>query len=97
MRARASHTGIGVSHSHIFDKLRTTPEVILERAVNATKYAKKYVEDVEFYCEDAGRSDYEFLAKVVEAVIAAGAYGGSTSLIPRVIRCLKSTVAASSS
>lgn len=67
------HTGIGVSHSHIFDKLRTTPEVILERAVNATKYAKKYVEDVEFYCEDAGRSDYEFLAKVVEAVIAAGA------------------------
>ena len=67
------HTGIGVSHSHIFDKLRTTPEVILERAVNATKYAKKYVEDVEFYCEDAGRSDYEFLANVVEAVIAAGA------------------------
>lgn len=67
------HTGIGVSHSHIFDKLRTTPEAILERAVNATKYAKKYVEDVEFYCEDAGRSDYEFLAKVVEAVIAAGA------------------------
>mgnify|MGYP000876829862 CR=1 FL=1 len=67
------HTGIGVSHSHIFDKLRTTHEVILERAVNATKYAKKYVEDVEFYCEDAGRSDYEFLAKVVEAVIAAGA------------------------
>ena len=63
------HTGIGVSHSHIFDKLRTTPEVILERA----KYAKKYVEDVEFYCEDAGRSDYEVLAKVVEAVIAAGA------------------------
>lgn len=41
--------------------------------MNATKYAKKYVEDVEFYCEDAGRSDYEFLAKVVEAVIAAGA------------------------
>ena len=71
------HTGIGVSHSHIFDKLRTTPEVILERAVNATKYAKKYVEDVEFYCEDAGRSDYEFLAKVVEAVIAAGATVGN--------------------
>ena len=55
------HTGIGVSHSHIYDKLRTTPEVILERAVHATKYAKKFVEDVEFYC------------KVVEAVIAAGA------------------------
>lgn len=67
------HTGIGVSHSHIYDKLRTTPEVILERAVDAVKYAKKYVEDVEFYAEDAGRSDYEFLAKVTEAVIAAGA------------------------
>lgn len=67
------HTGIGVSNSHIYDKLRTTPEKILERAVNATKYAKKYCEDVEFYCEDAGRSDYEFLAKVCEAVIAAGA------------------------
>ncbi len=67
------HTGIGVSHSHIYDKLRTTPDVILERAVAAVKYAKKYVEDVEFYAEDAGRSDYEFLAKVCEAVIAAGA------------------------
>ena len=67
------HTGIGVSHSHIYDKLRTTPEKIIERAVNAVKYAKKYVEDVEFYAEDAGRSDYEFLAKVVQAVIDAGA------------------------
>ena len=67
------HTGIGVSHSHIYDKLRTTPEVILERAQAAVKYAKKYVEDVEFYAEDAGRSDYEFLAKVCQAVIAAGA------------------------
>lgn len=67
------HTGIGVSHSHIYDKLRTTPEKIIERAVNAVKYAKKYVEDVEFYAEDAGRSDYEFLAKVVKAVIDAGA------------------------
>ena len=46
---------------------------IIERAVNAVKYAKKYVEDVEFYAEDAGRSDYEFLAKVVQAVIDAGA------------------------
>ncbi len=67
------HTGIGVSHSHIYDKLRTTPEKILERAVAAVKYAKKYVEDVEFYAEDAGRSDYEFLAKVCQAVIEAGA------------------------
>lgn len=67
------HTGIGVSHSHIYDKLRTTPEKILERAVAAVKYAKKYVEDVEFYAEDAGRSDYEFLAKVCQTVIEAGA------------------------
>lgn len=67
------HTGIGVSHSHIYDKLRTTPEKIIERAVAAVKYAKKYVEDVEFYAEDAGRSDYEFLAKVCQAVIEAGA------------------------
>ncbi len=67
------HTGIGVSHSHIYDKLRTTPENIIERAVSAVKYAKKYVEDVEFYAEDAGRSDYEFLAKVCKAVIDAGA------------------------
>ena len=67
------HTGIGVSRSHIYDKLRTTPEVILDRAVHAVKYAKKYCEDIEFYAEDAGRSDYEFLAKVCEAVIDAGA------------------------
>lgn len=67
------HTGIGVSHSHIYDKLRSTPEQILERAVAAVKYAKKYVEDVEFYAEDAGRADNEYLARVVEAVIAAGA------------------------
>ena len=67
------HTGIGVSHSHIYDKLRSTPEKILERAVAAVKYAKKYVEDVEFYAEDAGRADNEYLARVVEAVIAAGA------------------------
>ena len=67
------HTGIGVSHSHIYDKLRTTPEVIIERAVHAVKYAKKYCEDIEFYAEDAGRSDYEFLAKVCKAVIDAGA------------------------
>ncbi len=67
------HTGIGVSHSHIYDKLRTTPEVILERAVKATKYARNLCDDIEFYCEDAGRSDYEYLARVVEAVIDAGA------------------------
>jgi len=67
------HTGIGTSPYHIQYKLNSTPEKIIERAVAAVKYAKKYVEDVEFYAEDAGRSDNVYLAKVVEAVIAAGA------------------------
>ena len=67
------HTGIGTSDSHIKYKFNSNREEIIERAVRATKYAKKYVEDVEFYCEDAGRTDNEYLARVVEAVIAAGA------------------------
>ncbi len=67
------HTGIGTSHYHIYHKLNSNPDAILERAVEAVKYAKKYVEDVEFYAEDAGRSDNEYLAKVIEAVIKAGA------------------------
>ncbi len=67
------HTGIGTSYYHIHHKLNSNPEEILERAVEATKYAKKFVEDVEFYAEDAGRSENEYLARVVEAVIAAGA------------------------
>ncbi|MEZ4828599.1 MAG: 2-isopropylmalate synthase [Bacteroidia bacterium] len=67
------HTGIGSSDIHIFNKLKTTREDIIERAIRATRYAKKYVEDVEFYCEDAGRADLEFLARMVEAVIGAGA------------------------
>ncbi|MBQ0149444.1 MAG: 2-isopropylmalate synthase [Bacteroidales bacterium] len=67
------HTGIGTSDSHIRYKFNSTREEILERAVRAVKYAKKYVEDVEFYAEDAGRTDNEFLAQVVEAVIKAGA------------------------
>ncbi|MGM0622240.1 MAG: 2-isopropylmalate synthase, partial [Bacteroidota bacterium] len=67
------HTGIGTSYYHIHHKLNSTPEVIMERAIEAVKYAKQYVEDVEFYAEDAGRTDNEFLAKVVEAVIKAGA------------------------
>lgn len=66
-------TGIGVSPSHLRDKLRITEEQCLERAVDAVKYAKQYTNDVQFYCEDAGRSEYEFLAKVVQAVIEAGA------------------------
>ena len=67
------HTGIGTSDLHIRYKFKSNREEILERAVRAVKYAKKYVEDVEFYAEDAGRTDNEYLAQVVEAVIAAGA------------------------
>jgi len=67
------HTGIGTSDSHIQYKLRTTPEKIIERAVEAVRYAKSFVEDVEFYAEDAGRTDNEFLARVIQAVVDAGA------------------------
>ncbi len=67
------HTGIGSSDMHIKTKFNSTREEILERAVEAVKYAKKSVEDIEFYAEDAGRADIEFLAKMVESVIAAGA------------------------
>ena len=67
------HTGIGTSESHMKFKLKTTPEKIIERAVGAVKYAKSFVEDVEFYAEDAGRTDNVFLAQVIEAVIKAGA------------------------
>lgn len=67
------HTGIGTSDSHIKYKFNSNREEIIERAVAAVKYAKKYVEDVEFYAEDAGRTDNEYLAHVVEAVIKAGA------------------------
>lgn len=67
------HTGIGTSDSHIKHKFNSTREKVLERAVAAVKYAKRFVEDVEFYAEDAGRSDNEYLARVVEAVIKAGA------------------------
>ena len=67
------HTGIGTSQYHIKYKFNSTQDEILERAVACVKYAKKQVEDVEFYCEDAGRTDNVYLAKVVEAVIKAGA------------------------
>lgn len=67
------HTGIGASDTHIKYKFSSTREEILERAVEAVQYAKKFVEDVEFYAEDAGRADVEYLAKMIEAVIAAGA------------------------
>jgi 2-isopropylmalate synthase len=67
------HTGIGTSYYHIHLKLKSNPEEIFQRAVAAVKYAKKYVEDVEFYAEDAGRTENEYLARVIEAVIEAGA------------------------
>ncbi len=67
------HTGIGTSDSHIQYKLRTTPEEIIRRATEAVKYAKSFVEDVEFYAEDAGRTDNVFLARVIQAVVDAGA------------------------
>lgn len=67
------HTGIGTSDPHIKYKFNSTREEIIERAIAATKYARKYVDEVEFYCEDAGRTENEYLARVVEAVIKAGA------------------------
>jgi len=67
------HTGIGSSDIHIVSKFNTTREDILERAAKAAKYARNFVDDVEFFCEDAGRADLEFLARLVETVIAAGA------------------------
>lgn len=67
------HTGIGTSDSHIKYKFQSNREEILERAIAAVNYAKRYVDDVEFYAEDAGRTDNEYLARVVEAVIKAGA------------------------
>ncbi|WP_316836384.1 2-isopropylmalate synthase [Pedobacter nutrimenti] len=67
------HTGIGSSDMHIKHKFNSTREDILARAVEAVKYAKQFVEDIEFYAEDAGRADIHYLAQMVEAVIAAGA------------------------
>lgn len=70
-RARI-HTGIGTSDLHIRYKFNSTRDAILEQAVAAARYARNLVDDVEFYCEDAGRTDNEFLARVVQAVIKAG-------------------------
>ncbi len=67
------HTGIGTSPMHIQHKIKTTPEEIIRRASDAVKYARKFTDDVEFYAEDAGRSENEYLARVIEAVIKAGA------------------------
>jgi len=67
------HTGIGTSESHIIHKFKSNRETIIERAFEAVKYAKSFVEDVEFYAEDAGRTENEYLARVCEAAIRAGA------------------------
>lgn len=67
------HTGIGVSEYHIKHKFKSNQEEVLERAIACVKYAKKFVEDVEFYAEDAGRADNAYLARVVQAVVNAGA------------------------
>ena len=67
------HTGIGTSDSHIKFKFNSTREKVIERAVKAVSYAKSFVEDIEFYAEDAGRTDNEYLARVCEEVIKAGA------------------------
>ena len=67
------HTGIGTSESHMKFKFKASKSQIIERAIAAVSHAKKYVEDVEFYAEDAGRTENEFLAQVCEKVIKAGA------------------------
>ena len=67
------HTGIGTSDSHIKYKFNSNREKIIEKGVEAVKYAKKFVNDVEFYAEDAGRTDNVFLAQVCEKMIEAGA------------------------
>lgn len=67
------HTGIGTSDQHVFTKIKTTKENILEIARKAVSTARKFVDDVEFYAEDAGRTDNEYLARVIEVAIAAGA------------------------
>jgi 2-isopropylmalate synthase len=67
------HTGIGTSDLHIKYKFNATREEIIERAISAVKLARNFTDDVEFYAEDAGRTDNEYLARVIEAVVKAGA------------------------
>jgi len=67
------HTGIGSSDIHILHKFKSSREKVMEQGISAVKYAKKFVEDVEFYAEDAGRADIFFLAQMIEEAIAAGA------------------------
>ena len=72
-RMKRIHTGIGTSDHHIIHKFKSDRDEIMRRAVAAVKYARRFVDDVEFYAEDAGRTDNEYLARVIEAVIKAGA------------------------
>ena len=67
------HTGIGTSDLHIKSKFNSTRKDILERAIQCVKWARNFTDDIEFYAEDAGRTDNEYLARVIEAVIKAGA------------------------
>lgn len=67
------HTGLGVSPSHLRDKLRLTEDEAIERAIHAVKFARNFVDDVEFYAEDAGRADQDFLVRIIEAAVKAGA------------------------
>ena len=67
------HTGLGVSPSHLRDKLRISEEECIERAIHCVQYARRFADDVEFYAEDAGRSDQEFLVRVIQAAVKAGA------------------------
>ena len=72
-KRRRIHTGIGTSDFHIKSKFNSNREDILKRAVQCVKWAKNYTDDIEFYAEDAGRTENEYLARVIEAVIKAGA------------------------
>lgn len=67
------HTGLGVSLSHLRDKLHLSEDEAIEHAIHAVKYARSFVDDVEFYAEDAGRSDQDFLVRIIEAAVKAGA------------------------
>ena len=67
------HTGLGVSPSHLRDKLHLTGEQAIERAIHAVSCARNFVDDVEFYAEDAGRSDREFLVRIVQVAVKVGA------------------------
>jgi len=72
-RHKRIHTGIGTSDFHILHKFKSNREEILQRAIACVKYARRYTDDVEFYAEDAGRTENEYLAKVIAAVVKAGA------------------------